>query len=314
MFPANSLQSKRWLRCKNAGRETIPPHAILRLVDLQGAGSGERNRFLKQELHEDQVVWRVDKPNEESIATQDSAMFVANGPQSILPGKYGVCSRDWPLPVLHDGENDHLPNGAPCGPAADLWWVMSTGFCFTCISHDIAGRSGKGDVHTTWIAPSNHQARKCGVAFGGATVGSGMTVWPLDAQKMLGLTKNEYGDGLIVDLAGLYIVSFAATLSSSEAPRGSSLKLTLYLDSDDAGYCVERAQDIERDNYGTNFLTTRENVAAPQCLINADKDQVLTVKNTSAYSVTVANYWLSVLRVGPRTDAYEEVGSGLQFP
>ena len=62
------------------------------------------------------------------------------------------------------------------------------------------------------------------------------------------------------------------------------------------------------------MLTTSENVAAPQCLIDADKDQVLAVKNASAYSVSVTNFWLSVLRVGPRTDAYEEVGSGLQYP
>jgi len=314
MFPSNSLQSKRWLRCKNAGSDTIPPHAILRLVDLNEDGPGRRNRFFNQELHGDQVVWRVDKPNEESIATMDPAMFVVNGPQSILPDRYGVCSRDWPLPVLHDGSDDDLPNGAPCGPMAGQWWVSSTGYCFTCISHDVAARSGKGEIHTAWIAPSNHQARKCGVGFAGATVGSGLTITPLDLQKALGVTRNEVGDGLIIDLAGLYLVSFACTLTSSDAPRGAFLKLTLYLDQDDAGYAVERSQDIERDNYGTEFLTTRENVAAPSCLVNADKDQVLTVKNTSAYSVLVSHFWLSVLRVGPRTDAFDERGAGLIYP
>ena len=147
-------------------------------------------------------------------------MFVVNGPQSILPGKYGSCSRDWPLPVLHDGEHDHLPNGSPCGPAADLWWVMSSGFCFTCISHDIAGRAGKGDIHTTWIAPSNHIARKCGVGRGSTVVSSGAAVSVSSTQKLLGVQRSEAGGGLVVDLAGLYAVSFAGTLTAPSAPRG----------------------------------------------------------------------------------------------
>lgn len=312
MFPSSALQSKRWLRCRNVGEVEIPPHAILRLVDLDE--EGDRNRFFNQELHEDQVVWRVARPNAESIAAQDAAMFVANGPQSILPGKYGVCSRDWPLPVLHDGESDHLPNGSPCGPADDLFWVMSSGFCFTCISHDIAGRVGKGDIHTAWIAPANHIARKCGVGRGATTISSGAAIALSSTPLTLGILRNTSGDGLVVDLDGLYSVSFAGTLTSPSAPRGSTLTLKLYLDDEDTGYAVSRAQDIELDAYGAEVLTTSENVAAPQCLVDADKDQVFSVKNTSAYSVTLTNFFLSVLRIGPRSDAYEEVGSGLQFP
>ena len=100
----------------------------------------------------------------------------------------------------------------------------------------------------------------------------------------------------------------------ASAPRGATLTLKLYLDEEDTGYAVARAQDIELDAYGAEVLTTSENVAAPQCLIDADKDQSLSVKNASAYSVTVSNFWLSVLRVGPRSDAYDEVGNGLVYP
>jgi hypothetical protein len=314
MFPSNSLQSKRWLRCRNVGEETIPPHAILRLVDLNESGGGKRNRFFNQELHEQQVVWRVDKPNAESIAAMDSAMFVVNGPQSILPGRFGQCSRDWPLPVLHDGSEDDLVNGAPCGPADDQWWVASSGFCFTCLSHDIAGRSGQGDIHTAWIAPSFHQARKCGVAFGGASIPSGAAVGLSGSQLLLGLSRNEAGDGLLVDLHGLYCVAFACTLTAPSAPRGATLTLKLYLDQDETGYSVSRAQDIELDAYGAEVLTTSENVAAPMCLLDVDKDQMLQVKNTSAYGVSVTNFWLSALRLGPRSDAFDEAGSGLVYP
>ena len=59
MFPTNSLQSKRWLRCTNVESElTTPPFAIMRLVNLDEKSSS-RNRFFNQDLHEDQVVWRV---------------------------------------------------------------------------------------------------------------------------------------------------------------------------------------------------------------------------------------------------------------
>src|SRR6185369_15596967 len=96
--------------------------------------------FFRQHLRGGQVIWDVTKPNKKGAARQDPSEFVFNGPiacEPCGPAAYGECTDDLPAQVLHNGTNDSLPNGTPCGPTPDQWDVLSGGTAWHCISHDI---------------------------------------------------------------------------------------------------------------------------------------------------------------------------------
>ena len=102
--------------------------------------------------------------------------------------------------------------------------------------------------------------------------------------------------GLECTISGSYLVGFSLSLFSNSAPRGGLLVVGLYYDGTATQYTAVRTQDIERDEYGANILTTLENVCqAGPLRIAACK--FLELRNESNYPIfaTPATLWATLL-------------------
>ena len=113
-----------------------------------------------------------------------------------------------------------------------------------------------------------------------------------------GLSQGVYATatGLSFTRSGSYLVGFSLSLYSASAPRGAQLAVRLYYDGAPTQYSAVRAQDIERDEYGANVLTTLENVCqAGPLAIAAGK--TLELRNESNYPIiaTPVTLWAALL-------------------
>ena len=295
----------RWFPLKNMEQtETIPGFALVMLK------KGDRNGFFTQEMLEQQAVWRGYRPDADAEALQDPAMLVVNGPTPIPPGQIGKCTQDWPAQVLHDGSADSLPNAVQCGPARDSWYVWSGYSAFTCLSHDVtrAAPGTANGVHTAWIAPAHGVASPFSALTAGLTVSAGGTVTfgntsatstskgaPPIAQDAAGLVT-----GYTMTIGGHWWVSVSATVSSTAAPEGSTLRLRVYDGTTGTYLTGHRMQTIGTFGtgpgtyYGGDPLYTAENIAFSGPLIIAEAGNVLSLKNDSAYDLVLADVIFSV--------------------
>ncbi len=300
-------QRQRWLSVVNRSDEQIPGFALLRLDRII-------NTHISQELLDGQAVYKVYKPDSDSEAMQNPAMLLVNGPTPIPPGKYGKATQDWPATVLHDGKEDGLPNGFPCGPKADSWYVWSGGAAFTAQTHDIARpvTAPADGVHTVWIGLGNgkNQGSQIGVTGGGTGVAVNDFIPLFGTQIADGAEINSGGDGVKITKAGIWFVSASATLSSTTAPRGSHLRMSLYKNTTWTGFLGYRLQDIEEGEYGDEELTTAENVCFP-AILDLEVDDELKLKNDGGYET---DYGSAILVAHKLSSPFETSSGTLTYP
>lgn len=295
--------------------KTIPGFALVMLDPEDG------NDFFTVDLKDEQAVFRGWQCTTLGATLADPAMFVVNGPTPIPPGRYGHCSQDWPLQVLHDGSGDRLPNGIPCGPVAGKWEVYSGRGPFTCQSHDpcrpLEGRSA--GVHTVWISPGSQQARPTLGASGAATVGNGEIITATEAEVSVSSLVELRSDGsLRLYAEGYWWVSAAATLSSQTASDGSYLRHRVYLNGSatylkgsrihtittGAGTLTDSNDDtITNPYFGGSPIYSAENVsyAGPLDVRFPSSSQgyaTLDLRNTSGTTVIATDVILAVHQLG----------------
>lgn len=302
----------RWMSFRNTSKETVPPYGLLALED------GDTG-FLGNTKRGEQSVWLLKKPDEAAYADQDPARLFVNGPTPVPAGGYGVCTQDWPAQVLHNGAEDGLPNGYACGPKPDSWFVWSGGRAFTCVTHDRTWPVGVGPYHTVWISSVRADAATTLMA----TVGRG-TTYTVESGKivpsnevhdslLLQFTKGDEAGKWVVSFPGIYLFGFQATIWSDSAARGSVLSLSLAVNDTSTDWKAQRVQDIEVVDYEddaynpTELLTTQENVAATG-LIKLEEDDVVSVLNTSAYTLRVARFGFWLFRAGAEPRQYAAGG------
>lgn len=289
------FSSIRWLSCKNATSpaETIPGFALMRVTG--------------QEEVERQVVYSVARPDLYIEQSQNPAQLLFNGPTPIPPGRYGSATQDFPARVLHeksDSSDSVVGLRGTCGPRRNSWKAWSTGRAFDLISVDKSGASVAEGDELLWVTRGKLDPAVYDAAFRVSLVEipSGGVIAPLaDAYRdpnSDGLPQGVYfgTSGLEFTVSGSYLVGFSLSLFSGSAPRGSLLAVGLYYDDLATQYTAVRTQDIERDEYGVNLLTTLENVCqAGPLRIAAGKK--LELRNSSNYPIfaTPATLWAALM-------------------
>lgn len=315
-YSKSQWEAKERMPCKNMFQGKIPPYACMM---LDGYGSADTNGFGSY-LHEGQALWRVNRCNEQGAQDQNPAVFFFNGPCEIAEGAIGSCTRAWPVQVLHDGRIDGLSPGMACGPVQDKWYVSSGGKAFACMGHtstdkQVQGGAGFGNLHTVWITGERVSSLSHYSTWGAGSGGPGS--FPVSAATVFGtgvrLTNDVSDDGITFNSSTTsyvykklrpnvpMMVTFSATLYSLAAAAGSILQLSMTHKRKNGAlvrrYLVERFQDIERDNYGQQFLTTRENVAMAPILELRAEDTV-QFKNESAVAVEMIHVYISFAQLG----------------
>jgi hypothetical protein len=321
--PRDSLTSwrknLRTFPCFNTTTEVIPSYAIMQLrkpaefKENKGfSNTSEKDEFAVQHISGGRIIWDVTKPNEEGESRQCAEDFVFNGPVPIEPQQPGVCTQDYPCQVLHNGDNDQLLNGQPCGPVRDRWYVLSGGSAFACKSHDVGFAAGRGLIHTIWIDRANRTSVIARGRF--AVPASDLAVGefaPISTGTLVSNTVETEGEWVTVQRDGLYLVSFHGKMTSSDAARGNELKLTLYTkpaddedgtehDPEATPYIASRDQDIEKDA-GVDIQTTGENVAFTG-FVSLSAGDMIGLKNTCAKLVTLSNAMLTVMHMGAKIE------------
>ncbi len=150
-FPSQ-LNQQRWLPARNIGTKPIPPFGMC-CIDV-----ADGSTFFAVEMDGGRIMYRVQVPDAVTADLEDAALCFVNSAQAILPGRTGRVTQDWPAQVFHDGTDDALHNGEPCGPVAGESYVKSDRGPFVCISHDESYPLANGKLthqHTVLIAPGN---------------------------------------------------------------------------------------------------------------------------------------------------------------
>lgn len=301
----------------NTTAETAPPYACMQKRRAKSFSESSpatntqaENQYFCQHLRGGQHIWDITKCNEDGQARQDPSEFMFNGPVPCPSLRYGEGTEDYPCQVLHDGTNDSLPNRRTCGPVANRWWVLSGGSAWSCVSHDVLAAAGENFVHTVWIRPATRQALSAhGRSQISGTYSSGAYItFGTESLVTAFGAGGEDSEWLKTLRSGMYWFSFHAKVTSATAPRAAPLSVTLYKaliaegetvpgSPVTTGYIGERDQDIERDNYGTEFQKTAENVAFSG-IENLKKGELLRLRNTSAHSIVLTSGMFSIMNVG----------------
>lgn len=287
--------STRWLSCKNvtSPAETIPGFAL-----MQVTGQDEVER---------QVVYHVARPDLYIEQSQNPALLLVNGPTPIPAGRFGSATQDFPARVLHEKSDasDAVAGAFPtCGPRRNSWKAWSTGRAFDLIAVDKSGASVPEGDELLWVTRGKFDPAVYAAAFRVSLVAiePGGVIAPLADLYRDPISDGQpqgvyFGtSGLEFTVSGSYLVGFSMSLFSSSAPRGGLLAVGLYYDGAATQYTAARTQDIERDEYGVNLLTTIENVCqAGPLRIAAGKK--LELRNASNYPIfaTPATLWAALL-------------------
>ena len=101
MIDLPASQQVRWLDCLNESGEDIPPWSIMRVTGCDS----ER-------------ILTVDKPNADGLGVHN---FVSSGPQTIISGDYGFCTRSFPVQAAYDSSSGTPALGEIWGPANASW-------------------------------------------------------------------------------------------------------------------------------------------------------------------------------------------------
>lgn len=310
--------------CFNTTNETVPPFACMqrrkpKTFDEKkpAKNTDEANLGYCQHKRGGQFVWDITKCNADGESRQDPTEFVFNGPVPIPPLTYGECTEDMPCQVLHNGRLDRLNNFTPCGPVKDQWYVRSHRSAFTCVSHDVLAAAGNWVVHTIWIQRGSGQTVSAHGRYLVSASGLATSEYLPIGTGTLEVNVQKDSDGWLQILrSGIYQVSLFGKLSSTSAPLGAPLSITLYkkpageTDDSDPGdpestiYVAERDEDIEQDTSYITATRTAENVAfsGPENLKRGDR---LRLRNTSAHSITLVKGYFTLASIG----AYYEAAS-----
>lgn len=290
---------RRWHPIKNMTYETIPSFAIVMLKQ------DDRDGFFTHNVVDGQMVYRVWQCNSDGENSGEPYLFMMNGPVPIPPQKIGRGTQDFPCLVLHDGNDDRLPNGTTCGPVSGSWYVWSTGNGFVCKSHDDCRAYPNTDgIHTVEVAPSVQGQKDVGCVNGGSTASANAVIelTPPDAD-IAGSRSIEWDssvNGWAISRSGIFMVAVSATINASlSVAEATVLRLQCYLDDDAIAHltghrlhCIDTVGPGD-PYYGGAGYATAENVAfcAPVFIDEATPDsrKVLYLKNASGVEIVVAD-------------------------
>ena len=264
-------------------------------------------RITGQDEVERQVVYGVARPDAALAESQNPALLLINGPTPIPAGKFGSATQDFPARVLHETSDDGSTLEAAsrsCGPRQDSWKAWRTGRAFAIVGLDPSGASVPVGDELLWVTREAAEPPVYDAAFRNSLseIQPGDPIAPLaDYYRDPASTGQPSGvfataTGLYSTLSGSYLVGFSLSLYSNSAPRGAQLVVRLYYDGQPTQYGAVRVQDIERDEYGVNLLTTLENVCqAGPLQIAAGK--TLELRSESLYPIvaTPATLWAALL-------------------
>ncbi len=222
---------------RNDSKEWCPGFGLIYLDYNDG------DNFFTTDLRDGQVVWKGKKPNKEAATYQDPARHRINGPEPVGPGMYGRCTTVFPSQALHDCPNDRLENFSTCGPKDDSWYIWSTGYAFTIISHDACKAiDTKDHVRTIWITPNLSQPKPAymfGQGSGPASANRNIPfngIYLQDGGDSWDTIPNTTATGWIAKKPGIYVVTISTTIQCTEVSslQGDILGFELYQkDADD---------------------------------------------------------------------------------
>ena len=234
------------------------------------------------------------KPNEDNEFRQDPGEIVFNGPHPVPPNGTSQCTRDFPCQAAHLF-TEYPGLGVAHGCKANDWRLhRNSDGPFMSWGHDRAAAIGKDtcrlwvilnpkvDVGSLFAAPANNATIAAGdaIPMGSSTVSEGF---------------NQVSRTVLrAEVDGLYNFGCQATLTSSNAPRGAQLRMTVRHQGRNtwAGY---RTQNIEIDNYGFEVHTAAENVAISG-LLNIKKNETLSIVNTGQYATTYSEFGFWIIK------------------
>lgn len=337
------LERIRWLAVKNCeSSKTIPGYGVIALRPSDNSGQ------FATELRDQQIVyrgWQTDANTE----GQDPALYLINGPTPIPPGNVGRASQDWPAVALHDGAADSLSIGDPCGPKAGSWYVWSNHGPFVCQGQDPTGAisTERRKLHTMIVAPA---MRSSVPAYLMSTSGDPAVPTPnsytvADGDNLpfgalqFGLVRDNFSLAPIVveedayamrvRLAGIWWISFSATIGSSNIAEGETIRVQLHINDTPVDLAASRVQtigtygaDLIDPYYGGDPLYTYENVAAsgPFQLDNTehqyklwtwgDDGVLLSVRNISGETIQVSDAFFGAHYLGSAREAPHGVWTG----
>lgn len=322
----------RWEPCFNTTNERVPPFAAMQLrrpkafrEEQAAKNTDEPHHYFTQHARGGQIVWDVTKCNADAESRQDANEFVFNGPLPIEPLSYGRCTADYPCQVLHNGKGDSGPNFVSVGPVKDQWYFRSGRSAFTVISHDAGQGAGGGYMHTIWVRTNSGRTVP---AHGRWTVSvtnlAANAYLPWGTASLTNSVEVDDDQWLKFDRAGVFWFAFHGKLSSSDAPRGSPLSITLYRRGKTSGgqtanpqatiYVAERDMDVEatmdETYHGVTLQRTAENVAFSG-FEKMKTGEFLRLRNTSSRLITLARGVFTVASVGGFDDT--SGAGGFQF-
>jgi hypothetical protein len=167
------LGEQRWIGFINKSKYTVPAFGLIQLPPMAGyvtknPGESREDQFYTHEISGGEMLLHGYRPNSYGVATQNYAMFAANGPAAVAPGARGMCTQDWPARVLISLSEDvyqrpgntlpaaMYPNGVAIGPWADNWSLKSGGGAFVLQSRDASRPlvSAPSVNNVGWVVPS----------------------------------------------------------------------------------------------------------------------------------------------------------------
>jgi hypothetical protein len=303
----------RWLAAYAGDRESgagpVQPFGLVQLARFATACTFGKSQ---------QNVWFADRPNTAAAREQNPYKIAVAGPQPI--DGYGVVTQDWPALVAFSVD-EPLALGQSCGPKAGSYLCSPAGTAFVCLGYDGSTKDSRGPGRVpgetaiydgpegpyklAWIAPN--------VTLGvrGRAHASGTSPVAADARVAIGCQPSardlvdlspdadeDAGDALVPLVAGWWHVGFGATLSSTAAPRGEPLELTLEVDGSLTSYKAYRLQDIELDGYDNPVLYTAESVAWSG-IVELEADTEIAVVNSGAYETAIGGFYFWMRLVDP---------------
>lgn len=229
-LPSTFDQRIRWWSFENKTSLEIPPYAIMQLAPV--IVKGQPSRHLCQFNHNGEVIWNVQQCDDDAASRQNPAEFMFNGPVACRPHGRARGTFDLPAQVLHNGISDTLPNGYPCGPVADAWYVLQGRPAFVCRSHDATEASGGSGIHTVWIDRGNGDLgiHVAGLAGAGSYSADSFIGWESENNWQFNNAATLSDDGwLTVRYSGYYDFRFSCTIyGQADVVRGSPLRVRLY--------------------------------------------------------------------------------------
>lgn len=333
--PVTDEQRIRYMPCVNLTNYDAPPFACMQRSNpvVSYASPGVPNGTLAHAGYnvDGSHVVGVGLPSARGAARQIPTDFVFNGPEVLKAKKPGRCTEDWPARCLHlvedtlsykvhGGGTDTFPGTAEIGvtqdyrvgPKANSWLLWNSGTAFMWLGADAALVDAFGDnfevgiirpaswqqhIGAQFVAPTQSPEADRAIGQDPSYPWAVSTTFPYTTVLEYNYGGTAATSGIKFLLGGIYEFHFHCTLNSSTAPQASALTLKAFLDNTVLSYGY-RVQQIEIDNYGNEVGRTTENVAFSGTLF-ALENQILNVRNMSAYTVNCSAIYLIVRRTGP---------------